>query len=113
MNARASGNDVLVSLINGSSFDSPYTLWQHRMLSQMRALETRRYFIRCAATGETCIISPLGEIESRLPVQQEGTLIGSVKRLTPPTMFVRFPYSATLVASLGLLVLVWVQSRTR
>lgn len=111
--AAANGSDVLVSLINGSSFDSPYTLWQHRMLSQMRALETRRYFIRCAATGETCIISPLGDIESRLPVQQEGTLIGSVKRLTAQTMFVRFPYSATLVASLGLLTLVWVQSRTK
>lgn len=110
--AVASGSDVLVSLINGASFDSPYTLWQHRMLSQIRALETRRYFLRCAATGETCIISPLGAIESRLPVQQEGTLIGTVKRLTPLTMFVRVPYSAALLASLGLLALVCIQMRT-
>jgi apolipoprotein N-acyltransferase len=111
--AVAKGSDVLVSLINGASFDSPYTLWQHRMLSQIRALETRRYFLRCAATGETCIISPLGSIDSRLPVQQEGTLIGSVKRLTPLTKFVRFPHFATLAASLGLFGLVCNQMRTR
>lgn len=111
--AAANGSDMLVSLINGSSFDSPYTLWQHRMLSQMRALETRRYFLRCAATGETCIISPLGDVESRLPVQQDGTLIGSVKRLTTQTLFVRFPYSGTLFASLGLLALVWVKVQTK
>ena len=112
-NAAANGGEVLVSLINGASFDSPFTLWQHRMLAQMRALETRRYFLRCAATGETCIISPLGNVESRLPVQQEGTLVGSVKRLTPQTLFVRFPYSATLAASLGLCALIFTQSRSR
>ncbi|MEZ6078745.1 MAG: nitrilase-related carbon-nitrogen hydrolase [Pirellulaceae bacterium] len=70
--AVAKGSDVLVSLINGASFDSPYTLWQHRMLSQIRALETRRYFLRCAATGETCIISPSAPLIRDSPSNRKG-----------------------------------------
>jgi apolipoprotein N-acyltransferase len=44
------------------------------MLAQLRAIECRRYFVRCAATGQTCVISPVGQIESQLPLQTQGVL---------------------------------------
>lgn len=101
--ACSQGANVIVSLINGSAFDSPYTLWQHRMLAQLRALETRRYFLRCAATGETCIISPMGKIQSRLPLQEDGVLLGNVQLIDQKSPYVRFPYlmHGLLVMSLG------------
>ena len=73
--------DLLVSLINGSSFKATLTLLQHRMLSQLRAVENRRCLVRCAATGETCVISPLGEITARLPLHEQGTLVAEVPLL--------------------------------
>jgi len=76
--------NVLVSLINGSSFKATLTLLQHRMLSQLRAVENRRCLVRCAATGETCVVSPLGEITARLPLHEPGTLVAEVPLLDAP-----------------------------
>jgi apolipoprotein N-acyltransferase len=70
--------EVLVCLINASDLQSPLALAQHRLLAQLRAVECRRYLLRCASTGETCVISPLGTIEARLPVQTQGTLTAQV-----------------------------------
>jgi len=74
----ANSANVLLSLINGSSFKTPLTLRQHRLLSQMRAVENRRCLLRCAATGETCVISPLGTIPARLPLHEENVLVADV-----------------------------------
>lgn len=83
--------NVLISLINGSAFESQFALKQHRMLAQMRAIETRRYFLRCAATGETCVISPLGHIESRLPLNETGALLAPVRLLEAQTWGLSIP----------------------
>jgi apolipoprotein N-acyltransferase len=81
--------NVLVSLINASAFTDPLTLTQHRMLSQLRAVECRRYFLRCSATGETCVISPLGTIEATLPVQTQGVLTARVALVETPSVHCR------------------------
>ena len=77
----ASSANVLVSLINGSAFTEPLTLRQHRMLAQLRAVECRRAFVRCAATGESCVISPVGTITARLPLGTPGLLVADVPLL--------------------------------
>jgi apolipoprotein N-acyltransferase len=80
------GADVLVSLINGSSFKATLTLLQHRLLAQLRAVENRRCLLRCAATGETCVVTPLGTISERLPLHEKGVLTARVPLLSdrPP-----------------------------
>lgn len=70
--------NLLVSLINGAAFTEPLTLVQHRLLSQLRAVECRRAFVRCAATGETCVIAPTGEIVARLPLHTREVLTADV-----------------------------------
>jgi len=40
--------------------------------------------VRCAATGETCVVSPLGEITARLPLHEQGTLVAEVPLLDAP-----------------------------
>ncbi|MFM8379511.1 MAG: apolipoprotein N-acyltransferase, partial [Planctomycetia bacterium] len=82
----ASAN-LLVSLINGSAFTEPLTLAQHRLLAQMRAVECRRTLIRTAATGETCVISPVGRVTARLPLHAEDTLAISVPLLESRTLY--------------------------
>lgn len=76
---------VLVSLINGAAFPSRITLAQHRMLAQFRAIENRRALVRCAATGETCIVSPVGTLTARLPVHVPGVLHADVPLLDAST----------------------------
>ncbi len=92
----ASGAEVLVCIINGSAFESPVALQQHRRLAQLRSVENRRTFIRCAATGDSCVISPTGEMLQSLPLFQDGSLIAQVDRRTTKTLYTRagylFPY---------------------
>lgn len=81
--------NVLFSLADGSSFQSPFTLVQHRLLAQARAIENRRYLVRCASTGESCAISPFGVIESRLPLQQDGLMLCDVALINDKTLYSR------------------------
>lgn len=62
------GADVLVCLINGSAFENPLALEQHRRLATFRAIENRRTLLRCGGTGESCEISPTGAVRRRLPM---------------------------------------------
>jgi apolipoprotein N-acyltransferase len=105
--------NVLVSLINASAFTDPLTLAQHRMVAQLRAVECRRYFLRCSATGETCVISPLGTIEAALPVQTQGALTAEIALVDTPSGYSRlgdvFPI-VCLVALAGYLA-VWFAAR--
>jgi apolipoprotein N-acyltransferase len=80
------GANVLLSLINGSSFKATLTLLQHRLLAQLRAVENRRCLLRCAATGETCVVSPLGTIPARLPLHVEDVLVAEVPLINTRTL---------------------------
>lgn len=94
--------DVLVSLINGSAFTDPLTLAQHRLLAQLRAVECRRSLVRCAATGETCVVSPLGIVAAALPPDVREVLVADVPLLEQVTLACRigpaFPLACGLAA---------------
>jgi apolipoprotein N-acyltransferase len=102
----ASNANVLVSLINGSAFTEPLTLVQHRLLAQLRAVETRRSLLRCAATGQTCSISPLGVVTESLPLQGRGILETRVPLLESRTLYSRIGPAFPLVAWLAVALLV-------
>ena len=80
------GANLLVSLINGSAFTNPLTLVQHRLLAQLRAVENRRCLVRCAATGETCVIAATGAVTERLPLTVEDVLLVDVPLLEGRTV---------------------------
>lgn len=86
MSLVGNGANLLVSLINGVAFTEPLTLLQHRLLATLRAVENRRAFLRCAATGETCVISPLGIVTARLPLHVEEVLTAEVPLLETRTI---------------------------
>ena len=100
------GANILVSLINASAFESKFTLFQHRLLSQLRSIECRRFFLRCSATGETCVISPFGDITNRIKTQENGYLIADVKLIDSTTVYSRFPLLLPLLV-IGISIL-WV-----
>ncbi|NBT13268.1 MAG: apolipoprotein N-acyltransferase [Planctomycetia bacterium] len=99
--------NLLVSLINGAAFTEPLTLVQHRLLAQLRAVECRRAFVRCAATGETCVIAPTGRIVARLPLHVRDVLTAEVPLLEGVTVASRLgpAFPLACAAGVGLLAL--------
>ncbi len=95
VNARksvAAGAEVLITLANGSAFENPLALEQHMRLALLRAVENRRYFARCAATGVSCIIAPTGEVVARVDTDVEATLTGNLALLDGRTAYNRFGF---------------------
>ena len=105
--------NMLVSLINGAAFTEPLTLAQHRLLAQMRAIECRRFLIRTAATGETCVISPVGRVTARLPLHAEDTLAIDVPLLESRTLYGATGNLFPVCCAAGLAAAAWrARSRT-
>lgn len=89
-NARESayqGAEILTVQINAADYSNPAVLRQHCLLSRLRAVENRRYFVRCASTGLTCIISPWGEIIASCGLQSEGIVTGDVRPVSYRTLY--------------------------
>ncbi|MHB0957932.1 MAG: apolipoprotein N-acyltransferase [Pirellulaceae bacterium] len=94
-NARQSveeGAQALLCLMNGSAFPHVRTLEQHMRLALLRAVENRRYFARCAATGVSCVISATGAMAARVDTNVETTLVADIPLLDDVTIFTRFGY---------------------
>lgn len=93
LNARetvGAGAEILTVQVNAADYNNPIALRQHCMLALMRSVENRRFFIRCASTGLTCIIGPSGRILSECPVQKEGVVSGIVYPISDKTIYTRF-----------------------
>ena len=103
----ASGANVLVSLINGAAFTARLTLEQHRMLARLRAVETRRCLLRCAATGETCVISPVGTITAALPLHVRGALPARPPLIEGRTLASRLGRLFPACCGLGVAAVAW------
>ena len=86
------GAQFLVCMINASAFDTPAALEQHRRLSLFRAIENRRYFVRCAGTGISCVIDPTGKQLKRLGPLEEGSFAQDIPLLDQPTVYQHFGY---------------------
>ncbi len=96
------GAQCLIAMINGSRFADIDTLIQHGWLAQLRTIENRRAFVRCAATGVTCIIAPDGTISHSLPPKKNGMLVASIPLINEKTFYCRygewFSYLAIIAA---------------
>lgn len=109
----SAGGEVLISLINDGSFENPLTLQQHRRLSTLRAVEHRRFLVRCAGTGITCVIDPTGKVVAELPIHAEDVIVQTVYLNGQTSIYARygewFPWLCTLcmVGTTGF----WVRSR--
>lgn len=108
----AESANVLVSLINGSAFTEPLTLRQHRLLAQLRSVECRRALVRCAATGETCVVSPLGTVLDALPLHDRDVLLASVPLLDGRTLASRLGPAFPVAAAVGALAVAVSRRRT-
>jgi apolipoprotein N-acyltransferase len=98
------GAEVLVNVANDAWLDpgDGAAPRQHFAMAAFRAVETRRFLVRAAATGVSGFVAPTGEVVASLPANRAGTLAGRVVPRRDVTPYVRFGDAWLLVAGLAL-----------
>ncbi|HEX5418656.1 MAG TPA: apolipoprotein N-acyltransferase [Gammaproteobacteria bacterium] len=96
---------LLVNVSNDAWFGDSIAPPQHLQISQLRAAEAGRYLLRATNTGITALIGPKGQVLSRLPQFQPGTLEASVTGMEGETPYARWGNYPVVIGALLLVLL--------
>lgn len=95
------GARLLVNITNDGWFKDSYAAVQHMRASLYRAIENRRYLLRVASTGVTCLIDPMGNVVDI--IKEDGRITGvkghEVFNLKPGRLY--FPAGMTFFTRFG------------
>ena len=72
------GAEVLVIITNDSWYGRTAAPTQHLQMAAFRAIETRKPILRCANSGYSVIIDPLGQQGQKIGLFEEGMFITEV-----------------------------------
>jgi len=61
------GGTAIAHITSEGWFGKSAEVPQHSNMAALRAVESRRYFMRVGTTGETCVIDPYGEVVASIP----------------------------------------------
>ncbi|MFN7016836.1 MAG: apolipoprotein N-acyltransferase [Fimbriimonadales bacterium] len=84
------GANIIVVGSNESWFGRTAALEQHLAFCVLRAIETRRWVVRCAPEGISASVAPSGEIRQRVPAFQESIITTWTRIRTGETLYVRW-----------------------
>ncbi|MCS6786484.1 MAG: apolipoprotein N-acyltransferase [Thiobacillaceae bacterium] len=90
---------LMVNVSNDAWFGDSLAPWQHLQITQMRALETGRWWLRANNTGITAIVDARGRVRARLPPFTTGALHGSAQGHAGLTPYARWGNAAALAAA--------------
>jgi apolipoprotein N-acyltransferase len=106
------GADFLVVITNDGWYERSAGAYQHNSLSVFRAIENRRYVVRAANTGISCIIAPNGGAVCSSLLYDRITLIAEIRASQHLTFYARYGdifAQLSLVLALGVLIAVAVR----
>ncbi|HJQ26023.1 MAG TPA: apolipoprotein N-acyltransferase [Blastocatellia bacterium] len=101
------GAEMFALLTNEGWWSKTHGQYQLAAFTRLRSIETRRTIARCANTGLTCLIDPLGRTYEQAPWWEARTLTGTVRLSSETSLYVRYPDyfpKACLWLSLSLLM---------
>ncbi|MVN88929.1 apolipoprotein N-acyltransferase [Deinococcus sp. HMF7620] len=101
----AGGANVLVTVSNDAWFGPSVGAEQHFQMGRVRAIETRRWWIRAGNDGISAAVDPQGKVVARFPRGVAGAFAAPYGLATSQTLFVRWGNWVPVLAGLGLLVL--------
>ncbi|MBI5533707.1 MAG: apolipoprotein N-acyltransferase [Deltaproteobacteria bacterium] len=79
--------ELLIDITNDAWFGQTAEPELHLALSQLRAVEQRRYLARAANTGVSAIVDPVGRLTARTATFSEGALLGEVRWMKGKTLY--------------------------
>lgn len=80
---------LLVNLTNDAWFGASSEPWIHLALSQLRAIEQRRYLVRATNTGVSAVVDPVGRVVAHAGSFTRETIDADVAMLTGITPYQR------------------------
>jgi len=83
------GANIIVIITNDGWWGNTPGYEQHENYARLRAIETRRFVVRSANTGVSCIIDPAGNILESRPWASAATLRHAVPPETAQTFYTR------------------------
>jgi apolipoprotein N-acyltransferase len=105
--ATRKGAELLINLTYDTWFGPTAAPYQHHLIAAFRAIENRRYLIRCTNSGYTAVVDPVGRTIASLPPFTAGTLSTKVRligEMSPYTAYLgETPWWSLLVVMGGLL----------
>ncbi|MEX1000614.1 MAG: apolipoprotein N-acyltransferase [Crocinitomicaceae bacterium] len=84
------GAEVICVITNDGWWQDTPGYKQHRMFSQIRAIENRRSVARSANTGISCVINQRGDVVSELGWNEYGAIKATINRNQEYTFFTRY-----------------------
>jgi apolipoprotein N-acyltransferase len=68
------GAEFIAVVTNDGWWGNTAGPYQHEQYAVLRAIENRKWLLRCAQTGVSCYIDPLGNIYDEIPYYSEGVI---------------------------------------
>ncbi len=84
------GAGLLVNITNDAWFGKSAATLQHFSMAVFRAVENKRALVRCANTGISGVIDPLGRVIEKTGIFKEAVLVGKVPIMRTSTFYTRF-----------------------
>lgn len=81
------GAQTLCIITNDGWWGNTPGYYQHLMFGRLRAIENRTYISRCANTGISAVINPLGEIEQQKDFWQPAVIQANIPLLSHHTIY--------------------------
>ncbi|HEV3324864.1 MAG TPA: apolipoprotein N-acyltransferase, partial [Puia sp.] len=102
------GADLIAIITNDGWWGNTPGHRQHEDYARLRAVETRRWVVRSANTGISCVIDPNGRIITSRPWDQASTIKISVPTEDKTTFYVQYGDGISRIAILlTLLLFAW------
>lgn len=103
--AVAQGANLLVTASNDAWFGPSSGAEQHFQMGRVRAIETRRWWVRAGNDGISAAVDPRGQVVARFPRGVAGAFAAPYATAETRTLFVRWGGWVPVVAGLGLVLL--------
>lgn len=78
--------ELIVNLTNDAWFGGAEP-WEHLALSQMRAIEHRRYFVRGTNSGVSAVVDPVGRLVGHTGTFRQDTLLAPIHWMRAHTVY--------------------------
>ncbi len=106
--ATRQGAELLVNLTYDTWFGRTAAPYQHHLIAAFRAIENRRYLIRCTNSGYSAVVDPLGRTIASIPPFTVGTLSVKVRLLNEQTPYTAYlgetPWWLLLAVTTGMMI---------
>lgn len=106
----ARGANLLVTASNDAWFGPSTGAEQHFQMGRVRAIETRRWWVRAGNDGISAAVSPHGQVMARFPRGVAGAFAAPYGTAETRTLFVRWGNWVPFLAGIGL-ALMWGRQR--